>query len=79
MTAHTQATQFEVIVEQAMDVRELYPELFDYLMRRDQNLRRAFRRIPSPADVELGASWSRQEFITRVLDRYGPGIDELAN
>lgn len=79
MTAHTRATQTEVIAEQAMRIRVLYPELFDYLMLRDQNLRRALRRVPSPADIELSASWNRPEFIKRALDRYGPGIDELAS
>jgi hypothetical protein len=79
MTTHTPTTQTEVIAEQAMRVRVLYPELFDYLTRRDQNLRRALRRVPSPADIELSASWNRTEFIKRALDRYGPGIDELAS
>lgn len=77
MTKQERVTQAEVLAEQATRVRERYPELFDYLTRREQNLRRAFRHVPSPADVELSASWNGPKFTMRVLYRYEPGIDEL--
>ena len=63
--------------EQARVLRDDFPELFEHLSRRDELLQRAFRRIPSPADVELSATWNHRRFVDRTLEKIGPGLSEL--
>ena len=66
------------IQEQARVLSHEFPDIFDYLHQRDQELRKALGRVPSPADIELSATWNHHRFVERTLNRIGPGISELA-
>jgi hypothetical protein len=79
MVVQTRPSSTDVICEQAVEVRQRYPELFAYLARRDRDLRRALGRVPSPADIELSANWNQRGFVERALRSFGAGIDELAS
>lgn len=76
MTA--QATRPTTLQEQAREVQSMYPELYAYLNQRDANLRRALRRVPSPADIELSATWNHQRFVDKTIRGLGAGLDDLA-
>jgi hypothetical protein len=76
MTA--QAVKPTTLQEQARAIRDEFPELFAYLNERDEVLRRAVRRIPSPADVELSATWNYRSYVQKTLSAMGAGVDELA-
>lgn len=76
MTA--QATRPTTLQEQAQALRSDFPELYDYLNARDEKLRRALRRVPSPADIELSATWNHRKYIEQTINRWGPGIEDLA-
>lgn len=78
MAVQTRPRQSDIVREQALWVRREYPELFAYLARRDRELRRALNRVPSPADVELSATWNQRNHVERTLRAFGTGIDELA-
>ena len=64
--------------EQARELRREYPQLFAYLSERDRKLQRALRRVPSPADIELSATWNHHKFIEKTLASSGSGIETLA-
>lgn len=67
----------DITAEQALQVREQYPELFEYLTRREETLLGALRRAPSPADIELSATYNRANHLAKAIDRAGPGLAEL--
>lgn len=74
-----QATeQLYRVQQQAVSVRYEFPELYRYLLEREQALRRAARRVPCPADIELWAAPRQHASVRDVLERLGPGLDELA-
>jgi hypothetical protein len=60
-------------------MQERYPELYAYLRRRDAELQRILRRIPSPADVALSASFDLRTQIGALRDALGGGLDTLAH
>lgn len=62
---------------QARELRRAYPELFAYLDERDRKLKRALRRVPSPADIELSATWNHRSFVQKTLDSMGSGVGDL--
>lgn len=64
--------------QQAVSVRFEYPELYHYLQERERALQRAARRIPCPADIELWAAPRRHPSVRDVVERLGPGLEELA-
>lgn len=64
--------------QQAVSVRYEFPELYCYLQEREQALQRAARRVPCPADIELWAAPRRHLLVHDVVERLGPGLDELA-
>lgn len=66
------------LASQACIVREQYPELFSYLRERDLRLRRALKRVPSRADIELSATFNYRTHLSRAIDDYATGIGELA-
>lgn len=79
MTTSTHPDELTLIREQAARLRESYPELFVHLVARDRKLERALKRIPSPADVELSATWDQRKFLTQTLASCGASIEELIN
>ncbi len=64
---------------QATQLREGFPDLYAYLVKRDRKLARALKRIPSPADIELSATWNQRRFVQKTVTDLGPGIEDLAN
>jgi len=64
---------------QARELRQEYPELFAYLNERDRKLQRALRRVPSPADIELSATWNHRRFVEKTLSAFGDGVEKLAD
>lgn len=75
MTA--QAIRPTTLQEQARALRADFPELYDYLNTRDEKLRRALNRVPSPADIELSATWNHRKYIERTMNALGPGLTDL--
>lgn len=75
MTA--QAIKPSTLKEQARAFRTVCPELFAHLKARDARLRRALQRVPSPADIELSATWNHRKYIKRTINSLGPGLDDL--
>lgn len=67
------------IQNQAQVLRNEFPELYAYLCQRDDNLQRALRRVPSPADIELSATWNHQDFVRKTLGAMGPGVRQLVD
>lgn len=74
-----QATRPATLQAQARALHSEFPELYVYLAQRDDNLRRALRRVPSPADIELSATWSHQDFVQKTLGAMGPGVRRLVD
>ena len=65
--------------EQARVLRYEFPEVFDYLEKRDEKLRKALGCVPSPADVELSATCNHRRYIQRTIEAIGPGIADLVH
>jgi hypothetical protein len=72
-----QAARPATLQAQARQLRSEFPELFAYLSERDQKLQRAFRRVPSPADIELSATWNHRSFVQKTFDSIGAGVGRL--
>jgi hypothetical protein len=75
-TSTIQATR--TLTEQARLMQAECPELFAYLSRRDAALRRALRRAPSPADIELSAVFNYRAHYAQTLRDLSHGVAELA-
>ncbi|CAN5806262.1 hypothetical protein BH23CHL2_BH23CHL2_18980 [soil metagenome] len=76
MTVHT--IRPTTLQDQARMLQNELPELYAYLIERDQKIRRSLARIPSPADIELSATWNHRQFVEKAVNSIGPGLDELA-
>lgn len=70
-------TQYATLHDQACEFRVRYPELYRHLVTRDAKIRRALRRVPSPADVELSATYNHTRHMSKAMESAGPGLDEL--
>ena len=66
------------ISRQANMMRGKYPELYAYLARRDETLRRALAGVPDEEDVELCATQRPFRQIEASLRGLEPGIAEIA-
>ena len=78
MTTQTRPSDLAVIAAQAAQLQHTCPELFAHLIERDRKLSHALRHIPSPADIELSATWNQRKFFEKALARCGASIEELA-
>jgi len=67
------------LAECARLLEERWPLLFDYLAKRDRTLERALARIPSPAEIELYATFNVRAHLARTLGQLPPGIATLAH
>lgn len=67
-----------LLQEQAADMRVRYPELYEHLRQRDVALRRFLARIPSPADVELSASFNLPARLLALRHELSSGLDDLS-
>ncbi len=77
MTAH--AVKPMTLHEQACTLRTDLPELFNYLNARDEMLRHALRRVPTPADIELSATWNHCTHFGAGSPTPWPGIHTLVS
>jgi hypothetical protein len=51
------------LATQVRQVREQFPDLYDYLTQRDRALERALARIPSRADIELSSVFNTRTYL----------------
>lgn len=72
-------SQYSTLHAQACELRKHYPDLYRHLVARDMKIRRAMRRIPSPADIELSATYNHSRHVATLLEAAGPGLDELGS
>jgi hypothetical protein len=65
------------LTRQVRQLQEHYPDLYDYLKRRDRALERALARIPSRADIELSSVFNARAYLEKTLRELAPGVGEL--
>jgi hypothetical protein len=78
-TATTRMTEHRMpeLATQVRQLQEHYPDLYDYLKRRDRALERALARIPSRADIELSSVFNARAYLEKTLRELAPGVGEL--
>ena len=65
----------------AGQVRQLqghYPDLYDYLAKRDRAIERALARIPSRADIELSSTFNARAYLEKTMRDLAPGVGDLS-
>lgn len=76
MTASPAETT-RTLADQARQMSEHYPELYDHLKQRDRALERALARIPSRADVELASTFNARQHLEKTMKNLAPGVGDL--
>lgn len=71
------AEKTRTLADQARQMSEHYPELYDYLKQRDRTLERALARIPSRADIELASVFNARRYLEKTLKNLAPGVGDL--
>ncbi len=71
------AEMTKTLEDQARQMSEHYPELYDHLRRRDRAIERALARIPSRADVELSSVFNARRYLEQTMKSLAPGVGDL--
>ena len=78
ITTPTRSTSdMETLAGQVRQLQEHYPDLYDYLAKRDRAIERALARIPSRADIELSSTFNARAYLERTMRDLVPGVGDL--
>ena len=70
-------SEHETIAGDAEMLRVIYPDLYEYLVGRDEMLHRILLRCPDPEDPESGAARIDCAALVTELKSLPPGLDDL--
>jgi hypothetical protein len=76
MTTTTTA-DLSLLLDQARELRERFPELYAFLATRERAVERARAAIPPRGDIEAWVGFDAQEHLYRHVLTIPPGLREL--